>query len=183
MHAEAAALYVALEVLIVDCVDPGDVTARLTPCNFMQLRYAANAVLLGLLKPPAPPVWYFAQAFRAAWNLGLPAKPPAPAGGPLAPAGGPLAPAGGAAEDPDGGAPKPPPLGRLTPCSARQVVNADVPADEPELVGDVVVVVFVAELLPHAASARLEPIRPRMTTGRTGRRRAMRTLLNSIGAF
>ncbi len=169
LHAEAADLYVALEVLTVDGVEPGDPTARLTPCNFMQLRYAANAVLLGLLKPPAPPVWYFAQAFRAAWNLGLLAKPPAPAGGPLAPAG------GAAPEAPDGGVPKPPPLGRLIPCCARQVVNADVPADEPELVGEVVVVVFVAELLPHAASVRLEPIRPRMTMGRTGRRRAMRT--------
>ena len=161
----------------VDLVVPGDPAARVTPCNFMQLRYAAKAVLLGLLNPPAPPDWYFAQACSAVWNFGLLANP-------LAPAGGPLAPAGGAPPDaPEGGELNPAPLGSLMPCWARQVVNAVVPTGEPELVGVVVVVVFVAELLPHAASARLAPIRPRMTMGRIGCRRVLRAWKKFIGAF
>jgi hypothetical protein len=177
-------LYDALVALSVDFVVPGDPAARVIPCNFMQLRYAANAVLLGLLNPPTPPVWYFAQAFSAVWNFGLLANPPAPAGGPLAPAGGPLAPVGGTPpEAPEGGEPNPPPLGSLTPCWARQDVNAVVPADELEPLGVVVFVVFVAELLPHAASARLAPIMPRMTTGRIGCRKALRTSVKFIGAF
>lgn len=167
----------------VDCVVAELPVARVTPCNFMQLRYAANAVLLGLLNPPAPPVWYFAQACSAVRNFGLLANPPAPAGGPLAPAGGPLAPAGGAPLDaPEGGELNPAPLGSLTPCWARQVVNAVVPDDEPEVDGTVVVV-FVAEPLPQADSARLAPIMPRMTTGRIGCRNALRALEKFIGAF
>ncbi len=151
-----------------DFVVPGEPAARVTPCSFMQLRYAANAVLLGPLNPPVPPVWYFAQACSADWNFGLLPNP-------LAPAGGPPVPAGGAPPDaPEGGELNPAPLGSLTPCWARQVVNAVVPADELEPLAVVVVVVFVAELLPHAASARLAPIMPRITTGRLECRRVLR---------
>jgi hypothetical protein len=92
----------------------GTPLVTVTPCNLRQLVYAANAALfLPRAKPPPnPPLGRRpAQAFSAAANFGLLAKPPPRK--PLPPPGG-TEPPPGVPPVPDGGRPEN--AGRVTPC-------------------------------------------------------------------
>jgi hypothetical protein len=146
---------------------PGLKFPMVTPCNFMQLRYEANAELLAPAPPLAPFGWRLAQAWMAFWNLELPPNPPAPDGGfPPAPAGGAPPDGGVPLNPPDGGPPPLAPFGKVTPCLVRHDWNADV---EREPVDDPPEVVEEAPLLPpHAAIRAPETASPRIRTSRIG---------------
>ena len=147
--------------------DPGPKFPMVTPCNFMQLRYEANAELFAPAPPPAPLGWRLAHAWIAFWNLELPPKAPAPAGGfPPAPVGGAPPDGGVPLNPPEGGPPPLAPFGKVTPCFDRHDWNADVervPVDDPLEVVD-----EAPLLLPHAAIRTPEAANPSTRTRRIG---------------
>ena len=154
-------------VLAVVLDDPGLKLPMVTPCNFMQLRYEANAELFAPAPPPAPFGWRLAQAWMAFWNFELPPAAPAPGGGfPLRSRGRSPAGRGVPLNPPEGGPPPLAPFGKVTPCLERHDWNADVervPLDEP-----LEVVEEAPLLLPHAAIRIPDAANPSTRTNRVG---------------
>ena len=135
------------DVLGVVAPEVEDDFVAVTPCRVMQLRNAAKAVELAPDFPASPPPpkepagRRLAHALNAALALGFEARPP------------------------EGGVPPPPvgrvPVGALTPCDFRQLMNAELDADVDVLEDEEAVVVDVDvvgaddddDALPHAASS------------------------------
>lgn len=175
LHAAYAVLYFGFEVIEefavgVPLVDDAGFFAIVTPCSVMQLRNAASAVELAPVPPPKPPPApppkppndplgrRLAHALNAALDLEFVENPPA-GGVPPAP-----------------GAPPAPPVGRLpvgavTPCDFKQLINAALDAEDfvvEDLVAEDLVVVVVLPvdeaLLPHAANSTPATAMPSVVT-------------------
>jgi hypothetical protein len=167
LHAAYAVLYFGFDVideLAVGAPLVDGFFAIVTPCSVMQFRNAANAVELAPDAPPKPPPpnepagRRLAHALKAALALGFEPKPP-PGGVPPAP-----------------GAPPAPPVGRfpvgaVTPCDFRQLVNAALDAEDFDVAdfaaeGLVVDVVPLDDeaLLPQAAKTTPARAMPSVTT-------------------
>ena len=168
LHAAYAVLYFGFDVieeLAVGAPPVDDFFAIVTPCSVMQFRNAANAVELAPDAPPKPPPppnepagRRLAHALNAA--LALEFEPNPPAGG----------------VPPGPGVPPAPPVGRLpvgavTPCDFRQLVNAALDAEDFDVedfaaAGLVVDVVPLDDeaLLPQAAKTTPARAMPRVAT-------------------